>query len=210
MKIKNLKHQLLNCNLLIVFNYLCEKQEVKASDINKYWLAYSEVILEMLKQTPDENKQETLYVELVKAEDDKFSDEDWIKVLEINKNYIKPFPNNLKLWGGKEDDENDCPEGHGNINWSGYQEHYALTGINRANYLLNDIEVDEKAWEFVNFCSEIIIAEILWEFTFSGFLEEDCNNFWDKLKNDVDNIKEDDLISWEDAKKYLEEKHGQE
>jgi hypothetical protein len=215
---KNLKYQLTHCNLPQVFYYLRDKHketDSKPEDvkINDIIFTYMRMIYELIEKIDiaDPEDQYTLYVDLVKADDDILTDEDYIDVKIKNEKFVEPYPIGLKPWGGNEDYKNDCPDGHYNVNWYGYQEVYGITGIDRQKYLLNDIIITDAAreWileeEFLEDCEldDYVFAEIVWELSFYGILEEKCQKIWNDIEEEID---EGEYLSWEETKEMFQDK----
>jgi len=216
---KNLKYQLQNCNLPQVFYNLRDKHKETDSNpedvkINDIVFTYMKMIYELIDKIDiaDPENQYTLYVDLVESKDDMFSDEDYIDVKIKNDKFVEHYPTDKEAWGGKSDDKNDCPDGHYNVNWDGYQEFFAISGTEREKYLLNDIIVTKEAENHIldqpyiynSDLDDYIVAEILWELSFYGIMEDKCKNLWDEIKEEVDNIKEDDYLTEEETKQLFE------
>ena len=210
MKLKSLKHYLQNLPTKDIISYLINKHRDQIEEYEKdvdeklknYAAGYAAVIEELLSFEPSEEQQT---IELVLVKNDFLNEyEDWVKVLIQNNDYVKEPPENLKIWGGKED-ENDCPDGHYNVNWRGYNKHYGISGLDRNKLLDNPIEIEQDAFEFLDRRIEAVVGEILHELTFQGFLEEDCKEFWDEMNERVKNTKKEDYLSWDEVKKIFEE-----
>lgn len=139
-------------------------------------LLYTPAVKELLSFPKCDNGHELL-VDYITDEDDSY-----IEVKQINPDFIKDPPKNLKQWGGKENDEFDCPDGYYNINWYGYQKFYAITGIERNKYAYSKIKLTDRLKNHV-IDFELIIAEIILVLTYEGILEKDSKLFWDNIKN---------------------------
>lgn len=206
MKLKSLKYYLQTLLTEDIITYLINKHRDfydYEKDVNEklknFSAGYAATINELLSFEPSDKHQ---IIELVLIENDPFNDnESWINVLIKNDKFIKNPPENLKIWGGNSNDEGDCPEGHYNINWNGYQKHFGISGIERAKMLDSPIEIERNAFEFLNRRIEAVIGEIIFECTFNGFLEKDCEKFWEEIKSRIDD--DSDKINWENLKKEL-------
>ena len=154
--------------------------------------SYSATINELLSYPSCDDPYEII-VKLVTEKWGDYVGETYMDFTIKNNKFVRDPEPNLKPWGGKEDDENDCPDGHFNCNWYGHQRVYGTSGLNRAKYAWGKFILDDSV---VNHDIEEILAEFLWELTFEGFLEKDSQKFWDDIKNDVDEASEDDWIEW--------------
>jgi hypothetical protein len=214
---KNLKYQLQNCNLSQVFFHLRDKHAETDSNpesvkINDIIFTYMKMIYELIDKidAADLDDQYTLYVDLVTSDNDPFTDEDYIDVKVLNGKFIERPPTDKSPWGGDSDNKDDHPDDdYYNVNWDGYQEFFAISGTDREKYLLRDIIVTNGVRPFITqeeyletgktiFEDEVddyIVAEILWELSFYGIMEEKCKNVWDNIKKDVDNIKKDEYLT---------------
>lgn len=185
MKLRSLKYYLQTLHHKTIVDELCQIDHVDARQ------AYVEAISEILTMKPAA-KQSTLFVELRKA--DVLNEEDYINVNIINPDFVTEPDADIKLgllpWGGNDEDRADCPEGHYNVNWRGFQRYYALSGLNRSEIIEAPIEVSDEAYEYLERNFERIIAEIIYELTFYGYTEKSSTEFWDKLTAEADEIKE--------------------
>ena len=134
----------------------------------------------------DTEEKSPVVIEFCPEEGKIHGDMDWFSVSYKNPSFIENPKDNLKPWGGKNKEKNDCPEGHYNVNWDGYQEFHGISGIDLQDdldcpvYFLNDITSEKLKTE------EEAVAHILREFTFYGFTEKSVNKFWDEIKERID------------------------
>lgn len=135
-----------------------------------------EICLDELISFSSCERPSTIYVDYIKCD---FSDDWYFKVNILNPDFVRDYPKGI-AWGGREDEEFDCPHGKFNVNWKGYQKLYAISGTERANFAFSEIEISEAAWlksSNVGF----LLAEIIWELTFNGFTEKESEEFWERI-----------------------------
>lgn len=98
-----------------------------------------------------------------------------IEVTLKNPKYIAP-ENGLLPWGGE-----NPPEGYYNCNDDKHNEHFAFGFTSWSKIIDTSVIVETtklQIWE--------ILGEILWEMTFDGFSEKECNQNQKKLKKILD------------------------
>lgn len=105
----------------------------------------------------------------------------------INPGYEGPPSEDLKPWGGDHEKKDDCPEGHFNVNWDGYNEYFGM-GFTEWTELIDSpiTKPDDVSWEEA-------LAAFLWELTFYGWT-------WEKQKEVRDEI-DGRYKEYEEAKK---------
>ena len=194
---KTIREVISSVNLNNIFTILAnnhlEANEDKSFDehFEECKKSYAATINELLAYPPCDNPHEVI-VKLITEKWGDYVGETYMEFTIKNNDFIRDPEPNLEPWGGGED-ENDCPEGHYNCNWRGYQREYGIAGLDRAKFAWGKFILDDSV---VNHDIEEILAEFLWELTFEGFLEKDSQKFWDDIKNDVDETSEDDWIEW--------------
>lgn len=194
-----------------VFGFLTEKSTYPHEDpptYNEILLSYSKTINELVSfiDKADKNDQDKIIVSVTKK--DKFNEEDYISVYIENADFDEHPPKDLMPWGGDSDVKNDCPEGYYNCNWNGYHDLFGMCGKDRHKLLFKPIGVTSDVYEFLknegipekNY-DEYIFAEVLFEITFYGFLEEKADKFWKDMEERVEEA--EDSISLEEFKNIL-------
>lgn len=168
-----------------VFSYLASRDKIEIQKIRE---AYGAVI-EEIKSIPVQNSPFPFVLSFVDKESDPFSDEDWINVSTVNPDYVRPYPDDLRPWGGNSDDENDAPEGHFNVNWKGYNETYGFGFGNWGDSVFGPVFIkDEKVESELNTPAKIV-GEILWEMTFHGWSQKTQKDFLKELDRRAGEIK---------------------
>lgn len=148
-----------------VFQYIAEKDAVDLTAIKE---SYSSVINEIM-QIEECESAFPFYLSFVEANEN--SHKDYIDVSILNNKYVKPFPVSLRPWGGNNDEENDAPEGHYNVNWDGYHRTFGLGFGEWGKSIFGPVFVeDERVFALSNNPVKIV-AEILYELTFHGLTQ---------------------------------------
>jgi len=119
--------------------------------------------------------------------------QDLFGALYTNITYLNPDfecdpPDNLKVYGGDVNFKNDCPKGHYNVNYRGYNQYFGISREKRCQFYGGEIH-------FLN-CSidnfygnEGLLACIVYELTFYGWDESNADDFFDKIDKQVDEYK---------------------
>jgi hypothetical protein len=214
---KSIKEQLIDGNLLNTYQYLFDMHNEKYPDhnkvvetsINECVTSYSKTVNELIEfiEIADVENQDTV---IIRLEEDFFDKEKYICVSILSSKYVEEPPADKKSWGGNEEDKDDCPEGHYNINWYGYQKMYAMSGMQREKLLLNDVIVGDDVYEFLknkgiseeNY-DDYLFAEFLFELTFQGYVQRRSEEFWNEMKDRSESETEQDYIEYETLKKSL-------
>jgi len=188
----SLRELITKVNLKTVSEIINDFYTISESDKEKTFLFYSRFRDDLLSRKVNDTKEKTpVVIEFCSKEEEIHGDRDWFSVLCKNPNFIENPKDNLRAWGGKNEEKNDCPEGCYNVNWDGYQEFYCISGIDLQDdldcpvYFLNDITLEKLKTE------EEVVAHILWEFTFYGFTEKSVNEFWDETKRRIEEVDEE-------------------
>ena len=134
--------------------------------------SYTHVIEELKKKKKTKPFKYSISVERKRDSiDEKF----FIDVSLLNPDYVAP-EKGLKPWGGK-----NPPKGYYNCNADKHNERFAFGYTSWSKLIDTTVTVwtDKlKWWE--------VLAEILWELTFNGFTEKDCEKFNSMLEKRLD------------------------
>ena len=148
-----------------------------------------ELEIEVYVHTLENDPLQKLAVENNKTEfiKDENDFEEYLECHFINKKFEGHPQKDLKFWGGNGDDKNDCPEGHYNVNYNGYQEYFGM-GMTDWDKLLDlNVVIRDNVPE--DMTPEKIVGEIMWELTFNGFTQEKMVEFRDDLQQRSDDLK---------------------
>jgi hypothetical protein len=126
----------------------------------------------------------------------------------LNKNFVEEPDYSKKMWGGNFEDKNDCPEGHININWDGYQKYYAVGWKDFQNIIFNEILIEDDCWEKIDRNIHKAMAEVTFELTFYGIESKERKMFDDKINDSLQDIKLNKLKTYDfnDIKQRLIER----
>lgn len=152
---------------------------------------YSRVIKELLECPVEEtkNKDYKIYLCSLLGYEPDDGDSGFVDVSLLNLHYIEP-PEGYKPWGGNGNNQFDAPEGHYNLNWSNYNKCFGFGFLKWSEALSLEVVIDEEVKQTIN-NNEIMLAYILWEFTWYGMTEGDQKL---KMKEIEDACKECDNI----------------
>lgn len=180
------KELLSSVDLEQVYKYISEKTEDDISTTKEYY----QPVIEELKTYDAPNNPCELVFELYRDTDNELE----IAVSEINRNFKCDPPKDLRAWGGKADDINDCPDGFFNINYEGYWRVFGLTGEFREDYYYATVILSDDFKKEYAFLSDselhvLIVGEILFEITFYGQFKKDCKDTFASINDDVEEYK---------------------
>lgn len=197
----------LNDKLKNVVSYLpMDAEEVEV--LNSNYLSYIHEVISSNK--PDEVK--TLVVKKTVTSEHGFypvgGEEEYIDILIKNEKFVESPPNDtLKPWGGEHDKKDDCPEGHYNLNWEGYNEYFGTGWLDHEKIWHGPIEVDDNAWEMLNESIHEVMANVLYELTFYGYTTKVRNEFAEDMDRRLEDVKSGNVsssYSFEDFMKEIE------
>ena len=185
-------------NLTTVYDHLfkkdCDMISHHTPDLEWTTKAYGMVMNELLSKKKARPHQYSIYVSKV---DDMGTSEPYIDVCLFNKKGKSP-PKGKLPWGGK----NYPRKTHYNVNSRTYNQFYAF-GNTRWSKII-DAAIINKVKELDD---TQLLAEILWELTFNGFTEKECEKFNKILERrlvaslkDINNAKP---ISFDELKRRL-------
>ena len=178
----NLKQLIESCNLDDVYQCILDKDinsDVKDSSIESVKKTYSKTIDELLEKIPVESN----YKIYVNNQKDWHDGSEYIDVSLLNLKFEGVPPVNLKPWGGNSENKNDCPDGTYNVNYDGYNQYMGIGNISWAEFINMEIV------NVLNLPNELLLSEILWEFTFFGYTENKQSKFWKEMKDDANEAK---------------------
>ena len=135
--------------------------------------SYSRVIQELLKKPRSRAYQYPILVKMTRQDGESYPD-----VSLLNTKAVPP-PKGLRPWGGKP------RKGYYNCNLSKYSPHFAF------GYTSWSKIVDTPVINRARLKNHELLAVILWELTFNGWTEEQCNDSMQMLKEKLDEARKD-------------------
>jgi hypothetical protein len=176
---KTLREYLKELDLDSVFNYLLNNKKETVSNLDGY-----KYFIELMLSYPENINSRKLYIQkLIGVKDVEFID-----VTTLNDEYEVEPDISLKPWGGNRHLKDDCPEGHYNCNYNGYQKSFGILGDFHL-YSDSEIYIDDNIHDMCKSENEII-SEILYELTFYGFTDEEVKKFESELNLDDEGIED--------------------
>jgi len=170
---------------------MCEQILTEIKDKASYKIKVKKYIENFSQKLVHKDARKTAVVlELLLAEENEmWVERDYLEVSLDNPDFIRDPDLNLKPWGGRSS-ETSCPEGFYNCNWTGHIRTYGVSGLDLEYCLDAPVKLkDEKTKKFAT-SNELVLANIILEFTVYGFLEADVKSFWEEMDRRVKEVEE--------------------
>lgn len=170
--IGTLRELIVQCNLAEVYVLLFNKHKLLKTEhsLNDYIDVYKNVIIQLMLK-PIKKTSMPFHVS---RESYLFGESDMTyHVCFLNPKYKKPLKG-TKPWCGR-----NPPNGYFNANLNKYNKYFAVIENDWTKLINADVVVANSARES---SIEVVVAEILWQITFSGFSEKKVTQFIKNLK----------------------------